>query len=170
MFYNAKNRRNVKQLGQWTIHTSKEEPAKVHKIHVDVHTPAKSDTAENSSAPTSTAVRSRTATKVVSGMETGENDIEINIGEINLHLSYLNRNLMEISRSKENPMTQKEMLRNVRALDSMCTKLGACCSTMESILNRSVEQQTAAKEKAINSPSTREKYMDDSEVQLQNAF
>ena len=78
----------------------------MHKIHVDVHTAAKSDTAENSSAPTSTAVRSNTATKVVSGMETGANDIETKIGQINLHLSNLNRNLMQISRSDENPMTQ----------------------------------------------------------------
>ena len=62
------------------------------------------------------------------------------------------------------------MLRNVRALGSMCTKLGACCSTMEIKLNKSVEQQTAAKEKAINPPLTREKDMDDSEIQVQNAF
>ena len=135
-----------------------------------MQTAAKSDTAEKSSASTSTTVRSSTATKVVSGMETGANDIETNIGQINLHLSNLNRNLMQISRSKENPMTQKEMLRNVRALASMYTKLGTCCSMMESMLNRSVEQQTAAKEKAINPPSTTEKDMDDSEIQLQNSF
>ena len=141
----------MKQLGQWTIRTrsSKEEPANKHKIHIDVYTAAKSDTAENSLAPTNTAVRSSTATKVVSGMETGANDIDTNNGQINLHLSNLNRNLMQISRSNENPMTQKEMLRNVHALGSMCTKLGACCSMMESMLNKSVEQQTAAKEKAI---------------------
>ena len=61
------------------------------------------------------------ATKVVAGMETAANDIQSNIGQISLHLSNLNKNLMEFSNTDQNPMTQKEMLTNVRSLGGMCT-------------------------------------------------
>ena len=78
---------------------------------------------------------------------------------------------MEISNTDQNPMTQKEMLRNLRSLGGMCTKLGACCSTMESLLSKSVQQPTAAKETRCNPHSTREEKMDDSEIKLvQNPF
>ena len=77
MFYNQKNKKGVKRLGQWTIHTrsSKQDPEKMRKIHNDVDTPAKTGIAENSSPATSTAVRSSMATNVVAGVETAENDI-----------------------------------------------------------------------------------------------
>ena len=96
------------------------------KIQADVHTAAKAVIPKNSSPATSTPVSISTATKVGRCIKTDGNDIQTNIGQINFHLSNLSRNLMKISTSDQNPMTQKDMLRNVRSLGAMCAKLGAC--------------------------------------------
>ena len=63
------------------------------------------------------------------------------------------------------------MLRNVRSLGAMCAKLGACCSTMESMLSKSMQPPTVEKKTTVNTPSTTEKQMDESEINLvQNPF
>ena len=141
MFYKHHNQKSVKRLGQWTICTRSSKTAdKMGKIKADGHTAAKGVTPKNSSPAANAPISISTATKVGKCIITDGNDIQTNIGQINFHLSNLNRNLMEISTSDQNPMTQKDMLKNVRSLGAMCAKLGACCPTNE----KYAEQKYAA--------------------------
>ena len=111
MFYKHHNQKSVKRLGQWTICTRSSKTAdKILKIQADGHTAAKGVMPKNPSPATSTPVNISTATKVANHIETVGNDIQTNIGQINFHLSNLNRNLMELSTSdKKKKKTNKRI-------------------------------------------------------------
>ena len=62
-----------------------------------------------------------------------KHSMHLDIGQINLHLSNVNKTLLKLN-SSDADISDVDILNNVRKLGQICNELGKCCSNMEGVI------------------------------------
>ena len=69
--------------------------------------------------------------------------MDLDIGQVNLHLSNINKTLINMN-SCHADISDAEILKNVRKLGQVCQELGNCCSNMDGIILKRIKSKISA--------------------------
>ena len=132
-------KKGTKRLGKYTVHSANSVTTRSMSSSKTIGTitwPADT-TQENNGTPklmtSSAAASTSTATDSLSQCMPKEQSMDADIGQINLHLTNVNKSLLDMNTGNID-IFDGEIVKHVHKLGQICKELGRCCSNMEAVI------------------------------------
>ena len=133
-------KKGTKRLGKYTVHSANSVAKRSMSSSKTIRTitlPA-DNTQENSGTPrlmtSSTAASTSMATNTLSQCMLKEQSMDLDIGQINLHLTNVNKSLLDINTGNID-ISDCQIMKHVSKLGQICNELGRCCSNKHGSCN-----------------------------------